>query len=114
LLDYSYVALGIVAFFTVLGMAYYASKVLFQMRTGELEKTWRYLVAGAYLIEVAVVILFVQEILAFSATIASITTHLGVTMLVIGSMYILLGFRAHYIVFSPKHPNVKMDKFIEK
>jgi predicted membrane channel-forming protein YqfA (hemolysin III family) len=114
MLDYSYLALGIVAVFTVLGMAYYASKILLQMRTGELEKTWRFLVAGAYLIEAAVVILFVQEIVTFSSIITSIATHLGVTMLVIGSVYILFGFRAHYIVFSPKHPNVNMDKFIEK
>jgi predicted membrane channel-forming protein YqfA (hemolysin III family) len=114
MIDYSYVALGVIAVFTVLGIAYYASKILLQMRTGELEKTWRYLVAGAYLIEAAVVILFIQEVVMFSATITSIATHLGVTMLVIGSMYILLGFRAHYIVFSPKHPKVKMDRFIEK
>jgi predicted membrane channel-forming protein YqfA (hemolysin III family) len=114
MIDYSYVALGVIAVFTVLGMAYYASKILLQMRTGELEKTWRYLVAGAYLIEAAVVILFIQEVVMFSATITSIATHLGVTMLVIGSMYILFGFRTHYIVFSPKHPKVKMDKFIEK
>jgi predicted membrane channel-forming protein YqfA (hemolysin III family) len=114
MIDYSYLALGIVALFTVLGMAYYASRILLQMRTGELEKTWRWLVAGAYLIEAAVVILFVQEILTFSSLVSSIATHLGVTMLVIGSVYILLGFRSHYRIFSPKHPNVKMDKFIER
>lgn len=114
MLDFSYIALGIVAVLTVLGIAYYASKILLQMRTGELEKTWRFLVAGAYLIEAAVVILFIQEIVTFSASISSIATHLGATMLVIGSVYILLGFRAHYHVFSPKHPNVKMDKLIER
>jgi predicted membrane channel-forming protein YqfA (hemolysin III family) len=114
MLDYSYVALGVVAVITVLGMAYYATRILMQMRTGELEKTWRFLVAGAYLIEAAVVILLIQEVVTLSASIASISTHLGATMLVIGSVYILFGFRAHYRVFSPKHPAVKMDKLIDR
>jgi predicted membrane channel-forming protein YqfA (hemolysin III family) len=113
-LDYSFVALGVVALVAVLGMAYYASRILLQMRTGELEKTWRYLVAGAYLIAAAVTILLVQEVVTLSSLISSIATHLGVTMLVIGSLYILFGFRAHYRVFSPKHPNVKMDELIER
>jgi hypothetical protein len=114
MLDYSYIAIGIVAVFTVLGMAYYASRILMQMRTGELEKTWRFLVAGAYLVEAAVVILLIQEVVTFSVNVSSVATHLGATMLVIGSVYILLGFRAHYRVFSPKHPKVKMDKLIER
>jgi predicted membrane channel-forming protein YqfA (hemolysin III family) len=114
LFDFSYIALEIVAVFTVLGMAYYASKILLQMRTGELEKTWRFLVAGAYLIEAAVVILLIQAVITFSPGVSSIATHLGATMLVIGSVYILFGFRAHYRVFSPKHPKVKMDKLIER
>lgn len=102
------------AIFTVLGMAYYASRILIQMRTGELEKTWRYLVAGAYLVEAAVVIILVAAVITFPANITSAATHLGATMLVIGSVYMLMGFRAHYRVFSPKHPNVKMDKLIER
>jgi hypothetical protein len=114
MLDYSYVALGVVAVFTVFGMAYYASRILMQMRTGELEKTWRFLVAGAYLIEAAVVILLIPEVLILSVNVSSIADHLGATMLVIGSVYVLLGFRAHYRVFSPKHPKVKMDKLIER
>lgn len=84
------------------------------MRTGELEKTWRFLVAGAYLIEAAVVILIVQQVLTFSPLVSSAAQHLGATMLVIGSVYVLLGFRAHYHVFSPKHPSVKMDELIER
>jgi hypothetical protein len=114
LVDYSYIALGFIALFTVFGMAYYASRILLQMRTGELEKSWRYLVAGAYLIEAAVVILLIQEVVTFSSIISSIAGHLGATMLVIGAVYVLLGFRAHYRVFSPKHPSVKMDKLIER
>lgn len=114
MLDYSFIALGVIALVAVFGMAYYASRILFQMRTGELEKTWRYLVAGAYLIAAAVVILLIQEVLTFSSLVSSVATHLGATMLVIGSLYILFGFRAHYRVFSPKHPNVKMDEFIER
>lgn len=114
ILDYSYIALGVIALATVFGMAYYASRILLQMRTGELEKSWRYLVAGAYLIEAAVMILLIQEVTAFSSVISSIAGHLGATMLVIGAVYILLGFRAHHRVFSPKHPSVKMEELIER
>jgi hypothetical protein len=114
MLDYSYIALGVIALVTVLGMAYYASRILLQMRTGELEKSWKYLVAGAYLIEAGVVMLLIQEFIGSLSSFSLIMSHLGATMLVIGSAYILFGFRAHYRVFSPKHPSVKMDKLIER
>ena len=43
-----------------------------------------------------------------------VTSHLSAALLVIGGIYVLLGFRAHYVVFSPKHPKVDMKEFIER
>jgi len=114
MLDYSYLVLGTIALFTVLGMAYYATKILLQMRTGELEKSWKYLVAGAYLIEAAIIILLVQEVFLVNAGMASVVTHLAVTLLVVGAVYIFLGFRAHHQVFNPRSPELKMQDIIEK
>jgi anaerobic C4-dicarboxylate transporter len=114
MLDISFIVLGMIALVTVLGIAYYASRILLQMRTGELEKSWRYLVASSYLIEAAVVMLLVESVFNLSSLISQIMAHLGVTMLVIGVLYIFLGFRAHFRVFSPKHPNVKMEDIIER
>lgn len=114
MLDYSYLVLGIIALLTVLGMAFYASKILLQMRTGELEKSWKYLVAAAYLVEAAIIILLIEEVVFLNVEMSSVITHLAVTLLVIGAAYIFLGFRAHYQVFNPKHPELKMEDVIER
>jgi hypothetical protein len=114
MLDYSYLVLGTIALFTVLGMAYYASRILLQMRTGELEKSWKYLVAGAYLVEAAIIMLLIGEVFLFNSTTVSLIAHLAVTLLVVGAVYIFLGFRAHYQVFNPRHPELKMEDVIER
>jgi hypothetical protein len=114
MLDYSYLVLGTIALFTVLGMAYYASRILLQMRTGELEKSWKYLVAGAYLVESAIIMLLVGEVFFPGTETISIVSHLAVTLLVVGAVYIFLGFRAHYQVFNPKYPELKMEDVIER
>jgi drug/metabolite transporter (DMT)-like permease len=114
MLDYSYLVLGTIALFTVLGMAYYATRILLQMRTGELEKSWKYLVAGAYLVEAAIVLLLVAEFFFQNSSMSFILSHLSVTLLVVGAVYIFLGFRAHYQVFNPRYPELKMQDVIEK
>ncbi|MDG7000072.1 MAG: hypothetical protein JRN15_13275 [Nitrososphaerota archaeon] len=112
-LDYSFVVIDILGLLTIVGIGYYASRILVQMKTGLLEKSWRYLVAAAYVLLGAVVVFMIQQ---FSSTglIFEVTSHLSAVLLVIGGIYILLGFRAHYIVFSPKHPKVDMGNHIDK
>ncbi len=114
MLDYSYLVLGTIALFTVLGMAYYATRILLQMRTGELEKSWKYLVAGAYLLEAAIIILLIAEVFPLSEVMSSVITHIAVTLLVVGAVYIFLGFRAHFQVFNPRHPELKMEDVIDR
>lgn len=112
-LDYSFVAIDLLGLLTIAGIGYYASRILVQMKTGLLEKSWRYLVAAAYVLLGAVVVFLIEQ---FSGTglLFQATSHLSAVLLVIGGIYILLGFRAHYIVFSPKHPKVDMGKHIDK
>jgi hypothetical protein len=114
MLDYSYVVLGVLALFTVLGMAYYATRIMLQMRTGELEKSWRYLLAAAYLVEAAVSILLISAVFFEKSFTGVLITHVAVTLLVVGGFYTLLGFRAHYKVFSPRYPDLEMKDIIEK
>ena len=113
MLDYSLLVIDLLGFFTILGIGYYASRIMIQMRTGLLEKSWRYLVAAAYVLQGGVVVFLVQQF-ATSTLIVEVTSHLSAVLLVIGGIYVLLGFRAHYVVFSPKHPKVDMKEFIER
>ena len=56
MLDYSFLLIDLLGFFTLVGIGYdYASRILIQMRTGMLEKSWRYLVAAAYVLQGGVV-----------------------------------------------------------
>lgn len=112
-IDYSFVAIDLLAIVTIVGIGYYASKILIQMRTGILEKSWRYLVAAAYVMLGGVVMLFVEQF-ATSTLLEEITSHLSAVLLVIGGVYILLGFRAHYMVFSPGRPKKDMKKIIDQ
>lgn len=112
-LDYSFVVIDLFGLFTIVGIGYYASRILVQMKTGLLEKSWRYLVAAAYVLLGAVVV-FLFEQFSGGGLIFEVTSHLSAVLLVIGGIYILLGFRAHYIVFSPNHPKVDMSKHIDK
>jgi tetrahydromethanopterin S-methyltransferase subunit C len=111
--DYSFLAIDLLGLVTIVGIGYYASKILIQMRTGLLERSWRYLVAAAYVLLGGVFAFLVQQF-ATSAMVYEVTSHLSAVLLVIGGIYILLGFRAHYVVFSPKHPKVDMSRHIEK
>lgn len=113
MIDYSFLAIDLLGLFTIVGIGYYASKILFQMRTGLLEKSWRYLVAAAYVLLGGVFVFLIQQF-APSSIIYDVTSHLSAALLVIGGAYILLGFRAHYQVFSPKHPKVDMTNHIQK
>lgn len=112
-IDYSFLAIDLLALFTIVGIGYYASKILIQMRTGILEKSWRYLVAAAYVMLGGVVFLFVEQF-ATSTFLVEVASHLSAMLLVIGGVYILLGFRAHYMVFSPGRPKADMKKFIDQ
>ncbi len=113
LLDYSFLVIDALAFFTILGIGYYASRIFLQMRTGLLEKSWKYLVASAYVLEGGVVVYLVQQ-LATSPLIVEVASHLSAALLVIGGIYILLGFRAHYMVFNPKRPKTALKNFIDQ
>ena len=112
-MDYSFLVIDLLGLFTVVGIGYYASRILIQMKAGLLEQSWRYLVAGAYVLLGAVVIFLIQQFVSSPLAIA-VTTHLSAVLLVIGGIYVLLGFRSHYIVFSPKHPKKRMNDLIEK
>ena len=112
-LDYSFVAIDLLGLVTIVGIGYYASRILVQMKTGLLEKSWRYLVAGAYVLLGAVVVFLIEQF-SGSGLLFQITSHLSAALLVIGGIYVLLGFRAHYTVFSPKHPKVDMSEHIDK
>ena len=61
MLDYSFVAIDLFGLITIVGIGYYASRILVQMKTGLLEKSWRSLVAGAYVLLGAVVIFLIEQ-----------------------------------------------------
>lgn len=82
------------------------------MRSGLLEKSWRYLVAAAYVLLGGVLVFLIQQFTTSSIIIAA-STRISALLLVIGGIYMLLGFRAHYLVFNPKHPRTDMKELIE-
>ena len=91
MLDYSLLVIDLLGFFTILGIGYYASRIMIQMRTGLLEKSWRYLVAAAYVLQGGVVVFLVQQF-ATSTLIVEVTSHLSAVLLVIsgGFFYALI------------------------
>ena len=113
MIDYSFVAIDLIGLFMIAGIGYYASKILVQMRTGLLEKSWSYLVAAAYVFLGGVAIRLIQQF-SNSQLMLEVSSHLSALLFVIGGLYILLGFRAHYMVFNPKRPKSDLKKFIDK
>lgn len=99
--------------FTLVGIGYYASRIMVQMRTGLLEKSWRYLVAASIVLLCGVV-LFIAQQFVNSSVIVDALSHVSALLMVIGGIYILLGFRSHYMVFNPKHPKTDTKKFVDQ
>jgi protein-S-isoprenylcysteine O-methyltransferase Ste14 len=104
LLDYLSLAFDIVGFVISLGMAYYAFCMINQMKTGRLEKSWKYMTRGALIIAIDAVVLMIQVFGSSSALIVEGTTYTGATFAIIGGFLIMLGFRENYRVWNTKIP----------
>ena len=90
-----------------LGMAYYAFHMINQMKTGRLEKSWKYMTRGALIIAIDAIVLMMQIFGSASNLIVVYTTYVGATFAIIGGFLIMLGFREHYLAWSIKLPKQK-------
>jgi hypothetical protein len=88
----------VVGFFGVVGMAYYASRMIAKMRRGIFEKSWRYISYGAISLAVGVT-LFV--LVTFVSAIGEIGFDAGTVFACGGAVLLMLGLRDHYVSWTP-------------
>jgi len=102
--DFLLLGFDIVGFIVALGMAYYAFHMVDQMKSGRLEKSWKYMTRGALVIAIDAVVLMIQVFGSASNTVVVGTTYVGFTFAIIGGFLMMLGFREHYLVWNTKLP----------
>ncbi len=102
MINYLFFAFDILGFIIALGMAYYAFHMINQMKSGRLEKSWRYMTQGALIIAIDAIVLMMQLFGSASNLIVVGTTYAGATFAIIGGFMIMLGFREHYLAWSAK------------
>ena len=98
----------------MLSVAYYSTKILTQMRKGILEKSWIHMSRGSLILACGVLATMIHTLYANFSLVFDVTSFLAPTLMIIGSVYIVAGFRAHYLVWNPSHPKTKMQELIEK
>ena len=98
----------------ILSVAYYSTKILTQMQKGMLESSWTYMSQGALILTGAVLDAMFHYLFASDNIIYTATSFVGPTLFIVGSAYIIAGFRAHYLAWNPNHPKVKMAELIEQ
>ena len=94
--------LDIVILFAVLGISYYSTLLIYNMRRGQLEKSWRYMSYGALIATCGSVILFMPNFVVVSASSSALANYIGLLLTGIGTIFVMLGFRSHYMFWNPK------------
>jgi len=94
---------------TLLLMAYYSVSMLFFMRKGLLEKSWKYLSCGAIIATIGVVDVLASNVTLVNGTNAYlVSNYIAVGITTIGAGFFVLGFRSHKSVFSPS--GIKLEE----
>lgn len=97
----------------ILVVAYYSTKILTQMREGLLEKSWVDMSRGALILAGGILATMIHTLYSGYVLVEEPTSFIAPTLLIVGSAFIISGFRSHYLTWSPKHPKVKMQELIE-
>lgn len=94
--------MDILALGAAAGSGYYATKMIFYMKRGRMERPWQYLSAGAILLVVGSVFFSVMDVVpAYGDTYLS-SNDLGTGLTSLGFFLLLLGFRSLYGVWTLK------------
>jgi hypothetical protein len=94
--------LDIIALCAAIGSGYYATRMIFYMRKGRMERAWKYLTSGAIFIIVGSVFFSITDIVPAYGTAYLISDNLGTGIMSGGFILLLLGFRSLYRVWTLK------------
>jgi hypothetical protein len=102
--------LGLITAGAILGIFYYALRILETMRRGNLEQSWKYLSVGAMFAiaaMIAVIILDIPQNTPVASSNGLTFSDLPLSFAAAATTSFLLGFRSHYLVWHPKGMNEK-------
>ena len=114
IIDYFGFVSTLISLTLILGVAYYATRILSQMKNGMLEKSWAYMSKGSLVLMGGILISMIHYLYSAYELISLITTIVGPLLLSIGTPLVILAFRSHYRTWSPKYPKVEMKDIIEQ
>ena len=97
----------------ILCVAYYSTRILTQMRRGLLEKSWIDMSRGSLILAGGILATMIHSLYSYYILVWETTSYIAPTLLIVGSIFIVSGFRSHYLAWSPGHPKVKMQELIE-
>jgi hypothetical protein len=98
----------------ILCVAYYSTRILTQMRKGMLEKSWIDMSRGTLILAWGILATMIHNLYTTVPLVYEGTGFVAPTLLLVGSVFIVSGFRSHYLAWTPSYPKVKMEELIEQ
>ena len=102
------VILDIVGVALLAVLLYYACATLFLMRKGKLEKSWRYMYGAVIILAIGVLIFALST--SVQPTLTMPVVWMASTIMIIGTFFLLLGFRSQHRVWSGRELLDKENK----
>lgn len=96
MVDYIGVTLDLIGFFLILGIGFYAVRLVGSFKRGSLERGWRYItIAALFLVIAQISYLFMAVVPEYS----TLAINAGIVFDILGSLFLLIGLRAHFNVW---------------
>ena len=96
------IILDIIAIGATGGLAYYASRLFFHMRSGRFEKGWRLVTEGVVLLCAGFIFITIQDLSGSSSPYYFYFDYVGTALCVIGIIIMSIGLRSQYRVWTLK------------
>ncbi|MCL4519660.1 MAG: hypothetical protein M1587_10755, partial [Thaumarchaeota archaeon] len=97
----------------IIYVAYYSTRILTQMRKGLLERSWIDMSRGSLILAGGILATMIHDLYSNYPIVSDATGYVSPTLLIVGSVFVVTGFRSHYLALNPDHPKVKMQELIE-
>jgi hypothetical protein len=104
------VALNVVALIILLAIAFYSIRLLFIMKRGALEKSWRFVSMGSLMLVLGVIIFALVSAVP-SLRMPGFVFMIGGIAMICGGFFLLLGLRVQYNLF---HVRISYEKIDER
>lgn len=97
----TYLALiDLLSLLPAIGVGYYAFRMVFMTRLGRLEKGWKLIAIAGMLLSTGFVFIAMQDLFEEDLRFYVVADNFGAMFVALGLLFLTLGFRSHYSVWS--------------